>query len=253
MTWLEKSHSKTQRPSIIFIDEIDSLCSTRSEGENDAARRVKTEFLVQMQGVGHNDNGILILAATNIPWGLDSAVRRRFERRIYIPLPDLHAKARIIPLSLGTTPHTLTNQDYNDIAMQCHMYSGSDMNVLVRQAMMECIKTLQLATHFKYIEGPDPDNLNCTVPNRIIPCSPGDPDGFECTLFDIQDPNLVLALPVTAMDFHKALKFCQTVGKSRRYTTTYHFHGAVWSGGVNITAVSIANQSIRYQWARLVC
>ena len=60
--------AKEKSPAIIFIDEIDSLCSNRSEGESDSARRIKTEFLVQMQGVGKTHDGILVLGATNIPW-----------------------------------------------------------------------------------------------------------------------------------------------------------------------------------------
>ena len=88
--------ARENKPSIIFIDEIDSLCGSRTDGENDATRRIKTEFLVQMQGVGKEDDGILVLGATNIPWGLDAAIRRRFERRIYIPLPDEHARERMV-------------------------------------------------------------------------------------------------------------------------------------------------------------
>ena len=64
------------------------MCGNRSDGENEASRRVKTEFLVQMQGVGHDDNGVLVLGATNLPWALDPAIRSRFERRIYISLPE---------------------------------------------------------------------------------------------------------------------------------------------------------------------
>ena len=68
------------------------MCGNRSDGENEASRRVKTEFLVQMQGVGHDDRGVLVLGATNLPWALDPAIRRRFERRIYISLPEYEAR-----------------------------------------------------------------------------------------------------------------------------------------------------------------
>lgn len=68
------------------------MCGSRSDGENQASRRVKTEFLVQMQGVGHDDTGVLVLGATNLPWALDPAIRRRFERRIYISLPEIIAR-----------------------------------------------------------------------------------------------------------------------------------------------------------------
>lgn len=74
--------ARKTKPSIIFIDEIDSMCGARGEGESDATKRIKTEFLVQMQGVGSEDKGLLVLGATNLPWSLDSAIRRRFEKRI---------------------------------------------------------------------------------------------------------------------------------------------------------------------------
>jgi vacuolar protein-sorting-associated protein 4 len=70
--------ARDSKPAIIFIDEVDSLCGSRGEGESEASRRIKTEFLVQMQGVGNNMDGILVLGATNIPWQIDSAIRRRF-------------------------------------------------------------------------------------------------------------------------------------------------------------------------------
>eukprot|EP00064_Thunnus_orientalis_P015331 superscaffoldBa00002822_g15382 len=73
--------ARQHKPSIIFIDEVDSLCGSRNENESEAARRIKTEFLVQMQGVGNNNDGILVLGATNIPWVLDAAIRRRSEVR----------------------------------------------------------------------------------------------------------------------------------------------------------------------------
>lgn len=70
--------ARENKPAIIFVDEIDSLCGTRGEGESEASRRIKTEFLVQMNGVGNDMQGVLILGATNIPWALDVAIKRRF-------------------------------------------------------------------------------------------------------------------------------------------------------------------------------
>ena len=98
--------AREERPSIIFIDEVDSLVSSRSDREDDATKRVKTEFLVQMQGVGNDSDGILVLGATNIPWALDSAIRRRFEKRIYIGLPEAPARASMFKVG-GTLVDSL--------------------------------------------------------------------------------------------------------------------------------------------------
>jgi vacuolar protein-sorting-associated protein 4 len=77
--------ARENKPAIIFIDEVDSLCGTRGEGESEASRRIKTEFLVQMNGVGNETDGVLVLGASNIPWQLDSAIRRRLVHDIRIP------------------------------------------------------------------------------------------------------------------------------------------------------------------------
>lgn len=77
--------AREQKPAIIFIDEVDSLCGTRGEGESEASRRIKTEFLVQMNGVGNDDTGVLVLGATNIPWQLDNAIKRRYLVYYFIP------------------------------------------------------------------------------------------------------------------------------------------------------------------------
>ncbi|MES1909486.1 MAG: hypothetical protein MHM6MM_002215 [Cercozoa sp. M6MM] len=190
--------AREKAPSIIFIDEIDSLCGARGDGENDSARRVKTEFLVQMQGVGKNTNDVLVLGATNLPWGLDSAIRRRFEKRIYIPLPDIEARKVMLKLNIGDTPNTLTDRDLDTLAERCDGFSGADMNIMVRSALIQPLRTMQTATHFKRISQPDGDYV-------LVPCSPADPAGEEMSLFDVPDPNKVKPLPLTMNDFLRAL------------------------------------------------
>ncbi len=86
--------------------QIDALCSTRGEGESEAARRIKTEFLVQMQGVNSHEARVLVLGATNLPYGLDQAVRRRFDKvRLRHPRAGCRAcRAAILDLRLRCPP-----------------------------------------------------------------------------------------------------------------------------------------------------
>jgi vacuolar protein-sorting-associated protein 4 len=110
------------KPSIIFIDEIDSLVSARSDNEDEASRRVKTEFLVQMQGVGNKEGKILVLGATNFPWGLDPAMRRRFQKRIYIPLPEEQARYVMLVGALAKQKHCLQDHEIRELARRIEGY-----------------------------------------------------------------------------------------------------------------------------------
>merc|ERR1719444_324364 len=112
--------------AIIFIDEVDSLCGSRSEGESDSARRIKTEFLVQMDGVGKQTGEVLVLGATNVPWELDAAIRRRFEKRVYIPLPEKEARAFMVKLHLGDTENCITESQFDKLGKITEGASGSE-------------------------------------------------------------------------------------------------------------------------------
>jgi len=229
--------AREEKPSIVFIDEIDSLCGSRSEGENDSARRIKTEFLVQMQGVGSNQDGVLVLGATNVPWELDPAMRRRFEKRIYIPLPDVDARETMLRIHFGDTPNSLTDANWKIIAQRCEGSSGSDMSVVVREALMLPIGHCQVAKQWITLHQNDPRNtlkldggyFPCTVyPNcpKCIPNLKSDPSqlqalginqggdssqpcqncsAFRMSLFDLPNPALLVPPQVTMADFMSVL------------------------------------------------
>ncbi|XP_062251590.1 vacuolar protein sorting-associated protein 4B-like [Platichthys flesus] len=184
------SLAREHKPSIIFIDEIDSLCGSRSENESEAARRIKTEFLVQMQGVGNDNEGVLVLGATNIPWTLDSAIRRRFEKRIYIPLPEEHARSFMFKLHLGSTPNNLTEADFNTLGQKTEGYSGADISVIVRDALMQPVRKVQSATHFKKVQGSSWNSPDVVEQDLLTPCSPGDPNAIEMTWMDVPGEKL---------------------------------------------------------------
>ncbi|XP_078489534.1 vacuolar protein sorting-associated protein 4B-like [Ciona intestinalis] len=195
--------ARDQRPSIIFIDEVDSLCGARSDNESEASRRVKTEFLVQMQGVGSDNDNVLVLGATNIPWQLDSAIRRRFERRIYIPLPEEAARSVMFKLHLGDTKTELTEKDIRELGKMTEGYSGADIGIVVRDALMEPVRKVQKATHFKKVRGPSHEDPNIIMDDMLIPCSPGDPAAIEMSWLNVPGDKL-LEPPVTMTMMRKA-------------------------------------------------
>lgn len=140
--------AKLKAPSIIFVDEIDSLMGQRSEsGENDSMRRVKNEFLVQWSGLtksaGRGDSSrVLVLAATNLPWAIDDAARRRFVKRQYIPLPESSTRAAQFDRLLGDAHHGLSKEDMLELVAITDGYSGSDIDSLAKDAAMAVTRGL---------------------------------------------------------------------------------------------------------------
>lgn len=127
-------------PSIIFIDEIDALCSQRgSDSEHEASKRFKAELLTQMDGLnssGSDDDGVvMVLAATNYPWLIDEAFKRRFEKRIYIPLPDKLARRSLLEINLSQMSLE-DDTDLDQVAEELEYYSGADITNLCRDAAM---------------------------------------------------------------------------------------------------------------------
>ena len=157
--------ARAAAPSTIFCDEVDALCTSRgAQGEHEASRRVKSELLVQLDGVcstpapgGAPPVQVMVLAATNFPWDLDDALRRRLEKRIYIPLPDVYArKVSVVWWWCGCDGNgglTITcvcaqdlvrinlrgvdvapDVDLDEVARRTEGYSGDDLTNICRDA-----------------------------------------------------------------------------------------------------------------------
>ena len=128
-------------PSIIFIDDIDSILSKRNESENEAMKRLKTEFLIQFDGLGSNSNAkLLVIAATNRPMDLDEALLRRLPKRIYCNPLDEEGRFLFIKKVINRVETNLSDEDIKDIANKTNNYSNSDLMELCREAAFEPVR-----------------------------------------------------------------------------------------------------------------
>lgn len=209
--------AREKAPSVIFIDEIDSLLSKRAEGESEGGRKIKTEFLVQFDGIlsiqstkrnsgeinntnyekntanidhsksnkyirqnstqstdgkmAHFDqntnrlntnvnntdhikvqgrlpsqcNSVLVIGATNRPQEIDEAVRRRFVKRVYVPLPDSQGIHDLLKSLLSQYDCAINEQEFLELSNKLKGYSGSDIYNLCRETVMEPLREIDLS------------------------------------------------------------------------------------------------------------
>lgn len=132
--------AREQRPSVLFFDEVDSLAVSRGRLVNDTTRNIVNEFLRQLDGVGIDNENVLVLAATNMPWDVDAAMKRpgRFSRTFFVPPPDQPARVAILQKSLEELPQQKIK--FEKVCEQMRLFSGADIVGLV-----EMIKDAVLA------------------------------------------------------------------------------------------------------------
>ncbi|CAA6669836.1 unnamed protein product [Spirodela intermedia] len=189
-----------------------SLCGQRGEGnESEASRRIKTELLVQMQGVGNNEQKVLVLAATNTPYALDQVRFRQnplddilfsqfyyqLSSNLHIPLPDLKARQHMFKVHLGDTPHNLTERDFENLARKTDGFSGSDIAVCVKDVLFEPVRKTQDAMFFINTEN-----------DMWVPCGPKQQGAIQTTMQDLAGNGLgskILPPPISKTDFDKVL------------------------------------------------
>lgn len=156
--------ARRHKPAIIFFDEIDAVCGTRKDDAADHENRLKNEFLVQMDGLNHDNNGVLFLAATNLPWKIDPAFIRRFQKRIEVPLPNDEARLKLFEIEIGGTLCNLSPDDYEELAERADGFSGSDIKTVVQDALNCPVKRVVEATHFSEVSS---TSLNDGRPQRL--------------------------------------------------------------------------------------
>ncbi|PNF22640.1 Spastin [Cryptotermes secundus] len=150
------SVARELQPSIIFIDEVDSLLSERREGEHEASRRLKTEFLVEFDGLPSNpEERVLVMAATNRPQELDEAALRRFSKRIYVTLPDHATRVLLLRRLLSRHCSPLSQEELAKLATVTEGYSGSDLTGLAKDAALGPIREL------------NPEQVRCLDPSSV--------------------------------------------------------------------------------------
>lgn len=137
--------ARCHQPAVIFIDEIDSLLSQRTDGEHDSSRRIKTEFLVQLDGAATAaDDRVLVVGATNRPQEIDEAARRRLAKRLYIPLPEAAARWQIVTNLMAREKNQLGESELERVVTATEGFSGADMTHLCKEAALGPIRSIQL-------------------------------------------------------------------------------------------------------------
>lgn len=137
----------TNAPSILFVDEIDSIGRARGE-ESEAANRIKTQLLIELSDLKSSGARVVFVGATNLPWALDSALNRRFQQHLYVPLPNPTARRQFILQKL----EEIGIKDDSLVAgavTATEGYSGSDLDVLLMQLSRAPLDKCFDVTHFE--------------------------------------------------------------------------------------------------------
>eukprot|EP00796_Vickermania_ingenoplastis_P007370 gene7370-5186_t len=231
--------------AILFFDEIDALCSARGgSDESEASRRIKTQFLLQLQ---HMPPSVTVIAATNLPWEIDPAIRRRFDRTIYVDVPDDKVRRVLLLRSLRDARHVLSDGDIRDLIGFTSGFTASDVVLLAQQALSRPLGALADAESIRPATREEIAGISAvtdvvcdSAEVYFTPCLATDPRALHhVDPQHIPEGQLVVRC-VTREDFDIALcNFVPSVTKESRLLFT---HGRLWSFFTTSTISSLVIQ-----------
>lgn len=210
---------KACKPCILFLDEVDALCSKREEG-NHSAKTVQ-QFLTQLDGItnGGSMDGVFILACTNLPWALDEAMRRRLEHRIYLGLPSLVEREALLRHYVSKNEHAVTETEFRELAGWCEHFSSADIQQLCASAAMIPLKEIPTATHFELMGD-----------GKLMVREKAHSMALPMLYHQVVDKTLIIAQPVTYVHLLEALEYTKStvdVHKLEEYEVWTRQYGCV--------------------------
>lgn len=212
---------KAAKPCILFLDEVEALCSKREDGKHGA--QTVQQFLTQLDGITNSGSmdGVFVLACTNLPWALDEAMRRRLEHRIYLGLPTSRERAALLRHYIGKNEHCLSATQFEELAQWCEHFSSADIQQLCTTASMIPLNEIPSATHFQLLED-----------GRLMVREASHREALPMTYSQVVDKTLIAAQPVAYVHLIRALEHTKStvdvgkLGEYERWTTQY---GSVYS------------------------
>lgn len=204
--------ARRRKPCIVFIDEADGILGESSGNDKsggDSKARVRDQFQTVMDGIetDANERDMVVVIATNYPWRLPPAVKRRFQKQIEIPLPDAEGRAALVAIALRGRTHALSEADVATVVAATERYSGADIQRVAGEAFMRPIHRVQQATHFVQRD----DGL-------WTPCDADTPEAVERSWTAFTDAELARQ-PVTVADWLDCLQLIKPTNEPAMLAT----------------------------------
>jgi transitional endoplasmic reticulum ATPase len=173
--------ARKAKRSIIFFDEFEAIGAKRTDNDDNGNNDLVPQILAEMQGIGssNNESTIMVIAATNKPWAIDSAFLRpgRFDEKIYIPLPDIHARKKLFELKLKNVP--AENLDFEYLASMTDGFNGADITEFCEKLKISAIKATISSGNEHLITMDDVYNVKDKIKSSVSQDDIADMQDFE--------------------------------------------------------------------------